>query len=95
MARQKNDGKGRLGGRAKGTPNKTTASLKEWIEGLIQDNRQQFVADLKQLTPIERLKVLERLMQYVIAKPSISIDQTTTSQYKPEMGELRIGFDDE
>ena len=29
MARQKNDGKGRIGGRQKGTPNKTTAQIIE------------------------------------------------------------------
>ena len=39
MARQKNDGKGRIGGRAKGTPNKVTASLREFIKKMIDDNR--------------------------------------------------------
>ena len=35
MARQKNDGKGRMGGRAKGTPNKTTAAVKDWLSEIM------------------------------------------------------------
>ena len=35
MARQKNDGKGRMGGRQKGTPNKVTGTVKEWLADLI------------------------------------------------------------
>lgn len=68
MARQKNDGKGRLGGRQKGTPNKVTASVKDWLSGLIDKNRKQIEKDIKQLEPKERLQVLEKLMQYVIPK---------------------------
>ena len=59
MARQKNDGKGRIGGRAKGTPNKVTASLREFIKKMIDDNREQIIADIA---------VLERLMSYVLPK---------------------------
>lgn len=41
MARLKNDGRGRLGGRVKGTPNKVTGTLKGWITDLINSNRLQ------------------------------------------------------
>lgn len=68
MARQKNDGKGRLGGRSKGTPNRVTATAKEWLTALIDKNRRQIERDLKQLEPKERLHILEKLMQYVIPK---------------------------
>ena len=68
MARQKGDGRGRLGGRSKGTPNKITASLREWIASIIDKNRSQIEIDLKVLEPRDRLQVLERLMQYVIPK---------------------------
>lgn len=37
---------GRLGGRAKGTPNRFTGELREWLEQLINDNREQIQADL-------------------------------------------------
>lgn len=68
MARQKNDGKGRLGGRAKGTPNKVTSSVKDWIVKVINDNREQMEADLTTLEPKERLQILEKLMSYVVPK---------------------------
>ena len=48
MARQRNDGRGRLGGRAKGTPNKVTTSVKEWLSELVNANREQVEADLQQ-----------------------------------------------
>lgn len=66
--RQKNDGRGRLGGRTKGTPNKTTATVKDWIASLIDKNREQVEADLVSLEPKDRLQMLERLMQYVVPK---------------------------
>lgn len=85
MARQKNDGKGRLGGRAKGTPNRLTSSAKEWLTALIDKNRRQVERDLKQLEPKERLQILEKLMQYVIPKQqavnaTIDVDRLTDEQ---------------
>lgn len=68
MARQKNDGRGRMGGRGKGTPNKVTGTVKEWLTALIDKNREQIEADLQQLEPKERLMMLEKLMQYVVPK---------------------------
>ena len=69
MARPRNDGKGRMGGRRKGTPNKVTGTVKEWLAALIDENRAQIEADLKQLEPRERLAMLEKFMQYIVPKP--------------------------
>lgn len=70
MGRQKNDGRGRLGGRAKGTPNKATATIRDWLEGLLAGKMADVEADIKALkTPYERLKMFERLLSYVLAKP--------------------------
>lgn len=68
MARQKNDGKGRIGGRQKGTPNKVTATVKDWISQIIDDNRSQIEKDIKKLSPKDRLQMFEKLMQYVVPK---------------------------
>ena len=68
MARLKNDGRGRIGGRAKGTPNKVTSTVKDWISQLIDDNRSQMEKDIKKLSPKDRLQMFEKLMQYVIPK---------------------------
>lgn len=68
MARPKNDGKGRIGGRQKGTPNKTTKSMREWLTKLLSRNRKQIERDLNSLEPKDRVAMLERLMQYVLPK---------------------------
>ena len=68
MARPKNDGKGRIGGRAKGTPNKTTKTMREWLTKLLAKNRKQIEQDLQALAPKDRIAMLERLMQYVLPK---------------------------
>lgn len=70
MGRKKNDGKGRLGGRAKGTPNKISGTVKEWLQAVIDNNREQFEDDLESLEPNERIKVISNLFQYVVPKAS-------------------------
>jgi len=76
MARQKNDGKGRMGGRAKGTPNKVTRPLKEWINNLLDDNREQIERDMKALLPKDRLIMFEKLLQYVVPKQKTEVEVT-------------------
>lgn len=68
MARPKDDGRGRLGGRAKGTPNRATATLKDWVGNLIDKNRKQVERDLRALEPKDRLAMIEKLLQYVMPK---------------------------
>ena len=100
MARQKNDGKGRLGGRQKGTPNKITASVKEWLSTLIDKNRRQIEKDIKQLEPKERLQMLEKLMQYVVPKQqavsaTVEIDKLSDEQLDRMIYEITKEVDDE
>lgn len=76
MARPRNDGKGRMGGRAKGTPNKVSGTVKEWLTDLIDSNRNQIITDLKQLEPRERLAILEKFMQYIVPKPKTELSVT-------------------
>jgi len=58
MGRNANDGRGRMGGRAKGTKNKPAEPLNVWAAGLINRRRAQFEKDLETLTPQERARVL-------------------------------------
>ncbi|HJB84741.1 MAG TPA: hypothetical protein IAA13_04455 [Candidatus Alistipes merdigallinarum] len=99
MARQKNDGKGRLGGRAKGTPNRITASVKAWIFQVIDKNRLQMEKDIEALEPKERLQVLEKLMQYVIPKQqavsaNLDISRLSDEQLNTLVEELTKDIDD-
>ena len=93
MARMQNDGRGRLGGRSKGTPNKVTADLRTWIEQLINDNREQIQADLTALEPKDRLSMLEKLLTYVIPKQQavsaeINFDALTDEQLETLVSKL-------
>ena len=58
----------KTGGRTKGTPNKVTTTLKEFVTNLINQNRRQMKRDLKSLSPKDRLYILDKLMQYVLPK---------------------------
>lgn len=81
MGRKAQDGRGRLGGRKKGTPNKITGDLKSWVSDLLNNNRRQFEEDLRELLPTERVKILSGLFNYVIPKQSsISIEEQVEAE---------------
>lgn len=83
MARQKNDGRGRIGGRVKGTPNKVNATLKEFIENVIDNNREQIIADMQELEHYQRLLFIERLVGYVLPKQAaVDIQNQIEAEYK-------------
>lgn len=83
MARKKDDGRGRIGGRAKGTPNKVTGSLKEFIRNLIDNNREQVIDDLRALQPYQRLLFIERLVGYVLPKQAaVDVKSQLDAEYK-------------
>ncbi len=88
MARQKNDGRGRLGGRQKGTPNKITSLAKsmmqKWLElhnsKLNPDDLQELIwEDFKQLTPQDRVRVTVDLLKMAVPR-SIDINGTDGSR---------------
>ena len=73
-------GQPKTGGRGKGTPNKTTSTVREWLTKLIDDSRRQVVKDLKLLEPKDRLLVLEKFMQYTTPKmQAVTVDAEVTS----------------
>ena len=65
----------KTGGRIKGTTNKVTSDMRQWLRMLIDDNRNKFEKDLAEVEPPQRLAILEKLMQYCIPKMQ-SIDAT-------------------
>ena len=84
MARQKNDGRGRLGGRAKGTPNKPTSSMRQIITDCWDSyiGTGQFEEDLQELDPATRIAIMEKFAQYIAPKmKTVDIDmQASVSQ---------------
>ena len=88
MPRQKNDGRGRLGGRQKGTPNKVTSSVKDWLTGLVNSNRTQIENDLKAMEPAERVKLFALLLNYIVPKQqAVSVEASMQAEYN-EMAKL-------
>ena len=67
MAQQKGH-TGNPNGRPKGTPNKVTTTVRNWIVELINDNREQMEQDLKALQPLERLEFISKLLPYILPK---------------------------
>jgi regulator of sirC expression with transglutaminase-like and TPR domain len=59
----------KTGGRTKGVPNKVTQELRQWLQTLIDGQREQFERDLQAVEPEKRLQVLERLLAYILPKP--------------------------
>jgi len=57
---KKNDGRGRMGGRGPGVPNRVTSS--------VNNNRELIESDFKKMQPKDRVQVFERLLQYVLPK---------------------------
>jgi uncharacterized protein (UPF0305 family) len=91
MARLK--GTKKTGGRVKGTPNKVTSNLREWLGKLIDKNRLQIARDIKALDPKERLMILEKFMQYTVPKvkniqTTIDFNQLTDEQLDDVINEL-------
>lgn len=69
MARQKNDGRGRLGGRAKGTPNKVGATLKTWMEKFLLRNTDAIEDEFNTMSARDKVAAYLKMADYIITKP--------------------------
>ena len=76
MAKGRQKGTVKTGGRAKGTPNKVTSAIKECISKVLTEytNSETFLKDFAELEPKERLMIAEKLMNYVVPKMSLSMN---------------------
>lgn len=60
----------KTGGRKIGTPNKTTAETKEFIQNIV-NNELTYIEDLMlELTPKERVDAVIKLLPYIVPKTS-------------------------
>lgn len=64
------------GGRPKGSPNKITAELREWISGFIHSNVDQIQQDFNSLEPKDRIMIFEKLLKYAL--PALQSTTLTT-----------------
>jgi len=63
-------------GRPKGSPNKATADLRQWITNFIDDNREQIQKDWKALEPKDRIVLFEKMLKYAL--PTLQAMQLDT-----------------
>ena len=54
------------GGRPKGKANRVTGNLREFINGLLDNNREQIQADFLALEGKDRIAFFEKLLKYVL-----------------------------
>lgn len=88
MARQKGDGRGRLGGRAKGTPNKTTQSMRALLTKFCEENYEDFVETYQRvLNPKERCELYLKAQSFVTPKlNAVDLDmKNVDNSFKSEL----------
>lgn len=91
MARQKGDGRGRLGGRKKGTPNKVTSELREVIKDFVTENFDQFKAEWKEMDdPRDKCEIYVKMCNFVLPKlSSVEMDaKVEDTSYQDELDAL-------
>jgi hypothetical protein len=93
-------GRHKTGGRTKGTPNKTTEGMRNWVKMLIEKNMPRLEKDLKALEPKERWAVVEKLMQYTVPKmqsveTTMDFSKMSDEQLNVVINELINNFSDE
>ncbi len=93
MPRKK--GTPKTGGRKKGTPNKTTADLKQWVFDFINGNLDTFIENFKQLDQKEQFNIMLKLLPYVLPKQTenkISMDEQLAQTVKESMEKVNEMF---
>lgn len=94
MARPKNDGKGRMGGRAKGTPNKVTSDLKNWISDILENGKDEFIVNLQSLDPIDYVRTYTHLLNYIIPKQAPTTPDDVLRKEKEMLQEMMLTMPD-
>jgi len=67
---------GNKAGKPKGTVNKTTIDLRQWINNFIEGQRDQIQKDWKELEPKDRIVLFEKLLKYSL--PTLQATSLTT-----------------
>lgn len=74
---------GNPNGRPKGSHNKVKASLVERITGLIENNFDKLQEDFDSLEPMDRIRAISGLLNYVLPKQqALSPEAQTEAEYK-------------
>ena len=69
---------GNASGRPKGAKGKVRTTVRDYIKGIIDDNREKFESDLNSLATKDRVDVMVKLMGFVVPKPQSIVLQDVT-----------------
>jgi hypothetical protein len=58
----------KTGGRAKGTPNRTTAETKQLLQNVVTKQIEKLETTLNKLEPVDRVNALSKLLPYILPK---------------------------
>ena len=70
----------KTGGRQKGTPNKITAEIREFLATLVFDNMDLIRQDVRNMTPEQRASFLPKILPYIAPKMKPQIDDENDKQ---------------
>ena len=88
----------KTGGRQKGTPNKTTSTLRSAISKIVNDyyNSDTLVEDIGKLKPKERVDMMERLAAYVVPKlQSVDLNAEVKTEHTIEDMLIELAAEEE
>lgn len=72
----------KTGGRTKGTPNRTTKAMRNFVMDVLANNKSTIKEDLKRLEPHERIRALFSLLPYVC--PRMQVQQVAINDMTGE-----------
>ena len=79
----------KFGGRAKGTPNKTTSEIREFYQLLLDENLEQIKKDISTLEPRERLKIILEISKFVVPTlKATELNNVTNDKFTPVIFEF-------
>jgi dihydrodipicolinate synthase/N-acetylneuraminate lyase len=71
--------------RPKGSPNKTTKEMRDFVRAFLSDNLETMQRDFDSLEPLERLRFIEKLMPYVMPRyNAVAVEVAPSSRNLPE-----------
>lgn len=75
-------------GRKKGSPNKVKQTTREMIQDIIDHHLPKVMEDIKKLTPGQRVKAINDLLQYVVPKMQASTSDVNINATKEQIRAL-------
>ena len=83
-----------------GTPNKATATTKQFIQELLEENYNTIRDDLPKMTPKDRVTALLSLVPYIVPKQmataaTVAIERLSDEQINDVVEQLLTDIDDE